>query len=128
TDLADIFALPDKRREVLALERMGDKSVQSLVDAIENAKTSRRFDQLLTALGIPLVGSVAAKLVAERYGDLANLLAQEPEQIRVDLTSIDGIGAKMADSVARFLADPSTRAMLDKMLALGVVAKQPEKT
>lgn len=127
TDLADVFALPAKRDRLLGLERMGDKSVQSLVDAIENAKASRRFDQLLTALGIPLVGSVAAKLVAERYGDLRGLLDRDPSEVRQELETIDGIGAKMAESVARFLADPDVREMLEKMLALGVVAKQPMK-
>ncbi|MCB9633789.1 MAG: NAD-dependent DNA ligase LigA [Sandaracinus sp.] len=127
TDLADVFALPDKREQLLALERMGDKSVQSLLDAVQNAKTSRRFDQLLTALGIPLVGSVAARLVAEKYGDLSNLLAQDTEQLKAELESIDGIGTKMAESVASYFGDPDQRAMLEKMLALGVVAKQPMK-
>ena len=127
TDLADVFALPDKREQLLALERMGDKSVQSLLDAVQNAKTSRRFDQLLTALGIPLVGSVAARLVAEKYGDLSNLLAQDTEQLKAELESIDGIGTKMAESVASYFGDPDQRAMLEKMLALGVVAKQPVK-
>ncbi|MBX3247200.1 MAG: NAD-dependent DNA ligase LigA [Myxococcales bacterium] len=126
TDLADVFALPAKRDQLVGLERMGEKSVQGIVDAIERARTGRTFDRLLTALGIPLVGSVAAKLVADRFGDLRRLLDASSEELRA-LESIDGIGAKMAESVARFLEDPDQRAMLEKMLALGVVARQPEK-
>lgn len=126
-DLADVFSLPAHRDRLLGLERMGEKSAQSLIEAIEAAKTSRRFDQLLTALGIPLVGSVAAKLVAERYGDLRALLDRDPAEVRAELETVDGIGAKMAQSVASYLGDPVVRAMLEKMLSLGVVTVQPKK-
>jgi DNA ligase (NAD+) len=122
-DLSDVFALGDKRDALLALERMAEKSVDNLLASIERAKTSRTFDRLLTALGIPLVGSVAARLVAERYGNLHTLLAIEPTLLREELSQIDGIGPKIADSIASYVEDPHQRHVLQKLLAHGVSAE-----
>jgi DNA ligase (NAD+) len=123
TNLADVFALPQHRERILELERVGDKSVDNLLVAIDRARTGRSFDRLLTALGIPLVGSVAARLVAERYGNLGTLLAREPAEVERELAEIQGIGPKIASSVAAFMADPDQRATLGRMLALGVQAE-----
>jgi len=122
-DLADLFTLPAKREELLKMERMGPKSVDNLLASIEEARTGRTFDRLLTGLGIPLVGSVAAKLIAARYRDLEQLLAEDPERLREELEAMDGIGEKMAESVVSFLTDERQRAMLQKLRALGVVTR-----
>jgi len=125
TDLADLFALPKKREKVLKLERMGKKSVDKLFAAIEDARKGRTFDRLLTALGIPLVGSVAAKLIAERYPDLPALLAADTKKLAEELAAIHGIGEKMGKSVAEFLEDEQQKAMLEKMVELGVESLKP---
>ncbi len=127
TDLADVFALPDKRDAMLELERMGAKSVDNVIASVETARTSRTFDRLLTGVGIPLVGSVAAKLIADRYGNLRALLDADPAEVETELAAIHGIGDKMGASVAAFLRDPDQRAMLEKLLSLGVKAEQPVK-
>ncbi|HJK91039.1 MAG TPA: NAD-dependent DNA ligase LigA [Polyangiaceae bacterium LLY-WYZ-15_(1-7)] len=126
-DFADVFALKEKREALLELERMGEKSVDKVLEAIEDAREGRTFDRLLTGLGIPLVGTVAAKLIAEKYGDLRHMLDAETEAMKEELAAIHGIGEKMAESVAAFFADESQRAMLEKMLVLGVKAEQPRK-
>lgn len=126
-DVADIFALPSHRDELLALPRFGQKSTDNLLAAIEDARTGRRFDQLLAGLGIPLVGSVAGKLIAAHYRSLAALIATEPSQVHVDLDEIHSIGPKMAESVAAFLADPAQRAVLQKLVTLGVEVTQKEE-
>lgn len=125
-DVADVFALPERRDALLALDRVGEKTVDNLVASIEDARTGRTFERLLTALGIPLVGSVAARLVAERYRDLRTLLDTPPEEVRETLADAHGIGPKIADAVADHLADPHQRAVMEKLLSLGVVAEQPE--
>jgi len=127
TDLADIFALPDRRDELLSLERMAEKSVDNLLRGIEQARASRTFDRLLTGLGIPLVGNVSATLVAEQYGDPRAMLEKDPEEIRAELSELHGIGPKIADSVSAFFADPHQRAIIGKMLERGVVAEQPRQ-
>jgi DNA ligase (NAD+) len=122
-DLADVFALDQRRDELLKLERMAKKSVDNLLASIEGARKGRSFDRLLTALGIPLVGSVVSKLVAQKYGTLSNLLARPPEALRDDLDQLEGIGPKIAESILAYLADPYSKATLTKLLELGVHAE-----
>ncbi|MBO6933660.1 MAG: NAD-dependent DNA ligase LigA [Deltaproteobacteria bacterium] len=126
-DLADIFALPTQRDALLGLERMGEKSVDRLIVTIDEARAGRPFSRLLTALGIPLVGSVAARLIAEKYGNLRTLLDAPREPMVEELAAIHGIGEKIGKSVADFVGDPDQRAMLEKMLALGVKAEEPRR-
>ena len=126
-DLADVFALPGRRKVLLTLDRMGTKSVDKLLAAIEGARVTRSFSRLLSALGIPLVGTVGAGTIAEKYRALPALLAASPEDVETDLAALDGIGPKMAKSVADYLSDDVYRATLEKFLELGVVAKEPEK-
>jgi DNA ligase (NAD+) len=128
-DLADIFALDQKREQLLGLERMAKKSVDNLLASVETARTGRTLERLIVALGIPLVGSVAAALVAHHVRSLKNLLARSPEELVAELGELDGIGPKIAESIANFLRDPSQRAMLQKLLDLGVHAEsdRPER-
>lgn len=125
-DLADLFALPTRRDDLLALPRMAEKSVDNVLKAVEEAREQRTLAQLLTGLGIPLVGGVAAQIVAETFHDLASLLHTDPEEIRTRLADIHGIGPKIADSVGAFFDDPEKRQLCEKLLALGVRAQQPE--
>jgi DNA ligase (NAD+) len=129
-DSSDVFALtePDKRAKLLALERMGERSVDKLLESVDHARTSRTLAQLLSGLGIPLVGSVAARLIAERYRNLRTLLDTPPEQLEAALSEIRGIGPKIAESVKSFFADEVQRATVERLLALGVVANQPERS
>ncbi|MFK8002871.1 MAG: NAD-dependent DNA ligase LigA [Polyangiales bacterium] len=122
-DLSDVFALPKKRAPLSRLERMGEKSIDKLVSAVEGAKTSRTFDRLLTGLGIPLVGSVAAKLIAERYPSIETLLEADLEVMGKELAAIHGIGDKMAESMTTFLGDAHHRGVLERLVEHGVVAK-----
>jgi DNA ligase (NAD+) len=122
-DLADIFALPSRMPELLKLDRMAKKSADNLAASIERARTGRTFDRLLSGLGIPLVGSVVARVLAEKYGDLRTLLARPPAELQQDLSEISGVGPKIADSVATFLATPEQRKTLQKLLDLDVSAE-----
>lgn len=124
-DVADIFALPQRRAELLELPRMADKSVDNVIASIEEARTGRSFARLITGLGIPLVGNVAANAIAERFGDLHGLLAIEPSAVAEALSEIHGIGPKIADSLARYLADADNRAVLQKLVDLGVTSTKP---
>lgn len=126
-DLADLFALKEKRAELLKLERMGQKSVDKLLTSLDEARTERTFDSLLTALGIPLVGSVAAALIVEAYPDLPALLSADTQTLRTRLSAMHGIGDKMAESVASFLEDAGHRSVLEKFIALGVTSKVVER-
>jgi DNA ligase (NAD+) len=126
-DVADIFALSDRREALLALPRMGEKSCDNLITSIEHAKRGRTFAQLLTGLGIPLVGNVAAHAVADAYPNLRALLDTPNETLRETLGEIHGVGPKLVESIVAYLSDPLQRTMLEKLLTLGVVTEQPAR-
>ena len=106
---------------------MAEKSADRLLDAIETARTNRGFAQLITGLGIPLVGTVAAQTIAEKYQDLGTILGLDHETLRAELGEMYGIGPKIASSVAAYFADRNACAVLNKLQALGVIAKPAEK-
>jgi DNA ligase (NAD+) len=120
-----VFALPQRRETLLELERMADKSVDNLLESVEHARTSRSFAQLIFGLGIPMVGNVAAQIIAERYRELATLVSVAPEQLREELAQSRGIGPKIADSVAKFFGDEHNRSVAQKLLELHVETKPP---
>jgi len=127
-DIGDIFLLDEAR--LVPLDRWNEKSAQNLVAAIEEAKTKATLTRLLTALGIPHCGSVAAHAVAQRYKKLGALLeildGRGAEAFAQDLVEIDGVGDVIARAIAGFFADPESRRVVDKLRALGVDPVEPE--
>ena len=110
---ADLYRLQSEQVE--ALERMGKKSAENLLNAIEKSKNND-FYRLIFALGIRHIGQQAAKLLAARFGTLEKLLDATVEEIN----GIDGFGEVMAVSVAQYFALPQTRHLLDRLRAAGV--------
>jgi DNA ligase (NAD+) len=122
-DIADLYEL---RAETLeALERMGKKSAENVIQSIAASK-ERTLDRLITGLGIDGVGQVAAKQLAETAGSLEGLLAWDGEAVAREVGAITGFGPKLVDSVQRYLADPASRALLERLRALGVSRPQPK--
>jgi DNA ligase (NAD+) len=121
-DVADLYTL--KVEDIAALERMGDKSAKNVVDSIQGSKT-RTLDRLLCGLGIPQIGQVAAKQLAEEARTLEQLVAWSEAEVRDRVDAIRGFGPKMVDSVVLYLADPVHHELLEKLKALGVGAPQP---
>jgi DNA ligase (NAD+) len=122
-DVADLYSLTPER--IAALERMGDKSAQNVYASIERSK-ERTLDRLLCGLGIPQVGQVAARQLAEEMKSLDRMLAFSPEEARAHVESIHGFGPKMVNSVAAFLSDPEQLALMRKLVELGVGRPQPQ--
>jgi len=121
-DVADLYALSTET--IAGLERMGTKSAANVHASIQRSK-ERTFDRLLCGLGIPQIGQVAAKQLAEDAGTLEQLLAWTPEEAREHIDAIRGFGPKMVDSVVSFLQDDEQRALMKKLVALGVGRPQP---
>lgn len=112
-DAADLYSLqPDA---LAALDRMGDKSAQNLVAAIDDSKKAG-LARALFALGIRYVGSKASAILARRYGDIDSLAAASAEE----LMTIDEIGPKIAESAASYFADPANLAYIEKLKAAGL--------
>lgn len=116
TKVSDLYTL--KSEDVAGLERMGEKSAQNLIDAIEKSKT-RGLDKLIYALGIRNIGEKAAKSLAVHFGDIEKLFTVTAE----DLTAIDDFGAVTANDVVEFFSHPGTREFIDELCAHGVATK-----
>ncbi len=113
TDVADIYSL--KMEDLVQLERMGELLAAKLLRNIEESK-DRPLHRLLVALGIMLVGSEVAELLASAFGDMERLRAASEEE----LTAIPGVGPKIAASVAGFFADEGNARLVEKLRGAGL--------
>mgnify|MGYP000226301452 CR=1 FL=1 len=117
---ADIFRLPGHRDAIARREGWGRKSADNLVAAIE-ARREVALDRFLFALGIPRVGEVTARLLAQHYGTLeawraAMERARDGDQgARDDLEAIDTIGPAVAQALVAFFEEPRNMAILDDL-------------
>ena len=118
--VADLYTLTVE--EIEPLERMGRKSAENLIFAIEASK-SRGLERLLAAMGIRQVGTSAAEAIASAFGTLENCLSATFDDFR----QIEDIGEVTAANLVDFFSDEEKKALLSRLAALGVstVAKAP---
>jgi DNA ligase (NAD+) len=112
-DYGDVYALT--AADLVAMERMGEKSSEKLLRAIDASK-ERPFADVLHALGIRHVGARVAQVLAERYPSLDALRAA-PEQ---ELSEVAEVGPVIASSVVAFLGTPRNRRAIEKLAKAGV--------
>ena len=110
---ADLYSL--KEQDIARLERMGAKSAQNAVAAIEKSKEND-LGKLLYALGIRQVGVKAAKVLAAHFRSFDAFAAASAEE----LTAIDDVGAITAGFILDWLENPQAREMVEKLKAAGV--------
>ena len=112
-DIADLYTLTVE--DIEPLERMGKKSAENLISAIEESK-SRGLERLLFALGVRQVGEVAAEEIARKFRTLDALLNAGID----DFLAVNDIGEVTAAALVEFFADPKVRELLDRLVSLGV--------
>lgn len=117
-DAGDLYAL--KKEDVAALPRMGDKSAENLLAALERSKTAGPA-RLLYALGVRHVGEAASEAVIGRFRSVDALFDADAEA----LADIEDIGGVTAQTLVEFFALPETRRLVDKLRASGVVTALP---
>ena len=117
SDVADLYSLEKAR--LLELDRMGDKLATRILDNIEASKR-RPLPRLLFAMGITHVGSEVADLLAQNYLGITELSSATEE----DLTEIEGIGPKIAESIIAWFQDPANQRVMEKLRSYGVVLQQ----
>ncbi|HPM78561.1 MAG TPA: NAD-dependent DNA ligase LigA [bacterium] len=110
---ADLFRL--EQGQWAALERMGEKSANNLLAALDDAKHIA-LDRFLTGLGIHHVGEVTARALADAFGTLAAIRAATLDE----LAAVNDIGPIVAEAIREFFDDPAKTAQIDNLLAVGV--------
>lgn len=111
---ADIYYL--KAEDIEVLPRMGKTSAANLLRAIENSKTAGGA-RLLFALGIRHTGIAAAEAVIAEFGSVDALFDVTAEQLQ----AVPDIGEITANAIVEFFAQPSSRELIDRLTAAGVV-------
>ena len=120
-DAADVYDLTVE--QLVPLERIGERSAQLLVDAVEGSKTQPMW-RLLVGLGINHVGPTAAQALARSLGHLDRIENASEEE----LTAVDGVGPTIAQSVQRFFSIDRNRTLVDRLRASGLNFAGPEPT
>ncbi|NBV83818.1 NAD-dependent DNA ligase LigA [bacterium] len=98
-----------------SLDRMGGKSAENLVAALESSKT-RSLSRFVFALGIPFIGKTTAETLAIRFQSIDALRAAT----RDDFLAVTEVGEKMADSLVAYFENPDHQAWIDGCLAAGI--------
>ncbi|HXL21561.1 MAG TPA: NAD-dependent DNA ligase LigA [Candidatus Dormibacteraeota bacterium] len=112
-DVADLYAL--KLEEVAALDRMGEKSAQNLLDEIAASKKNP-LARVIYALGMRFVGERTGQLLAEHFSTLDEFAAASEEQ----LMEVGEVGPKVAAAIAEFFSEPANRQLIKKLEKAGV--------
>ncbi len=120
SSVADLYALDFEK--IKALPGFGEKSAENLKLAIEESK-QKDLSRLLFALGIPLCGEKAAKLLAARFGTMEKVMEAKKE----DMIAINEIGPKIAESVFDFFRVPQNRELLSRLKEYGLSMSYEEK-
>jgi len=116
-DVADLYSL--RKEELAVLERMGDKSAQNVLDAIEKSK-KRPLSRLIFALGIRHVGAETAELLASHFSAIDRLAKASTE----DFLEVPTIGPKIADSIHAYFKQEANLRVIDKLRQAGVRLEQ----
>lgn len=114
-NLGDIYRLKDKRDQLLALDRMGEKKVDNLIEGVEQSK-QRGLLRVLAGLTIRHIGQGGAKRLAQHFGDIDALIAADEEEI----AAIEDVGLITAASVRQFLDNPAGQHVIEELKAAGV--------
>ena len=117
-NIADIYSLKDHEKDLIRLEGFGDKSVSKLLEAIEKSKENS-LERLIFALGIPHVGAKTAKILAQNFTTMDNLINASEEE----LTNIDDIGGIIAKSIINYFQDNHNMSIVEELKDLGINMK-----
>ena len=115
-DISDLYYL--KKEQISVLERMGDKSATNLINAINKSKENDLW-RFINGLGIKLIGTKAAKVLASEFKDLDKLMNATEQE----LINLEEFGQTMTDSVVEFFKEEKNISVIEKLKEAGVNTK-----
>ena len=113
--ISDIYKLENHRKDLITLEGYGNKSVEKLLDAIDNSKENS-LEKLLFGLGIPHVGAKTSKILASNFKTLDNLINASSD----DLVSINDIGGIIAESIKKYFNNSENMEEIERLKKIGI--------
>lgn len=120
-NIADIYDLTHEKVKVL--DRFANRSAERIINGIEESKNVP-FERVLFALSIQFVGETVAKKLARVVRDIDTLISMTIEQ----LTKIDDIGPRIAESIVEYFAVPSNREIVERLRQAGLQMAMPEQS
>jgi DNA ligase (NAD+) len=111
--MADLYHLT--KEQLLKLDRVGDKSAQSLLDEIERSK-SASLARVLLGLGIRFVGERTAQLLAAHFGSMDALMSATAEE----LEAVNEVGPRVSQAIAEFFAEARNRELIERLRSAGL--------
>jgi DNA ligase (NAD+) len=114
-NVADIYQLHEHRDQLLSIEKMGEKSVQNLLDAIENSKKTT-LSAFIYALGIRGVGETTARMLANTFQTLDALRSADIEALK----KTPDVGDITAEWIIDFFKAPHNLEVVDRLIAVGI--------
>ena len=114
-DIADLYYLEEKREQLLKLERIAEKSVTNILNAIEKSKQTP-LPRVIFALGIRHIGEEMAELLAKHFSSIDRLANASREE----LMSIPTVGPKISDSITAFFQHEANRNIIKRLRKAGV--------
>ncbi len=118
-DVADLYKLKGKREELLKLEKMGEKSVDNMLESIENSK-KRPLARVIFGLGIKHIGEEMAEILASEFPSIDELA----QASREELMDIPAVGPKIADSILAFFQQEENKEIIKELEKEEVLPKK----
>jgi len=119
-NVADIYRLTKK--DLLSLERMGDKSAQNILDEIENSK-KLPLERVIYGLGIRFVGERTAQFLAEHFGSMEALETAGVEELQ----DVNEVGPRIAESIVEFFSIAANRKLVERLREAGLTLTGQKK-
>ncbi len=119
-DVSDLYRL--KRDDLMTLEGFAEVSSENVIKAIRSSRDTS-LERFIYALGIPHVGSVAARDLARAYGGLDSLMKDGTDE----LAALDGIGPETASSIRAFFDSPENLTVVKNLLEQGIRIRSEQK-
>ncbi len=117
---ADLYYI--KKEDIAALDRMGEKSAQNIINAIEDSKNAG-LERLLSGLGIRHIGEKAAGTLARKFGNIYSLMSATEEE----LCQVEDIGSESAKSIVRFFDSDHVKELINRLVEAGVSVESKKK-
>ncbi len=120
---ADIYDLKQKRDELISIERLGEKSVDNLLIAIDESK-KQPFSKVLFALGIRYVGAGAARKLTDYFNSIDSLIKASEKEI----SEVHEIGPSISSSIKKFFSNKENVNIISRLKEHGLNFKSGKKT